>query len=122
MYQLEKYKGTGTRHTCPNCNARREFARYIDDNGDYLAETVGKCNRDSKCGFHFTPKMFFAENPSFLKMNKTGFKARQKARRVERPKPAEVAPISFDVIQPVFLEATLGSYEENTFVQFLLTL
>jgi hypothetical protein len=124
MYQLEKYKGMGTRHICPNCGARREFARYIDDNGDYLADDVGKCNRDSKCGYHFTPKMFFAENPSFLKMNKGGFKAHRNARRVERPRVEEIKLRNprFDLIQPVYLEATLGSYEENTFVQFLLTL
>lgn len=122
MYQLEKYKGIRTRHICPNCNARREFTRYVDDEGNYLADDVGKCNRDSKCGFHYTPKQFFADNPSFLKLNKNGFRANRKAQRVERPQRVESAPKPFDVIETVYLETTLGSYEENTFVQFLLNL
>jgi len=64
IFTLEKYHGTASRHTCPNCSARREFSRYIDANGKYLANEVGKCNRESKCNYHLTPKEYFLLNPA----------------------------------------------------------
>jgi hypothetical protein len=36
----------------------------VDENGDYLNEAVGRCNHESSCGYHYTPKQFFADNPS----------------------------------------------------------
>ena len=30
-YELEPYKGQTSRHTCPNCNKKKSFARYIDE-------------------------------------------------------------------------------------------
>lgn len=32
-YTLQKYKGTATRHTCPNCGDRRSFTYYVDESG-----------------------------------------------------------------------------------------
>lgn len=63
MFELEKYKGTVSRHTCPACNSKRSFTRYVNENGEYLGECVGRCNRESKCGYHLTPKQFFTNNP-----------------------------------------------------------
>jgi rubredoxin len=61
---LEKYKGLGSRHTCPACGAKKVFVRYVDtETGRYLADHVGRCNRESNCGYHFKPKDYFAENP-----------------------------------------------------------
>ncbi len=59
-FQLETYTGRKSRHTCPNCN-KREFTRYVDANGNYLADEVGRCNREIECGYHYTPKHFFDE-------------------------------------------------------------
>ncbi len=28
--------------------------------GNYIDENVGRCNRENKCGYHFTPKAFFS--------------------------------------------------------------
>ena len=38
---------------------------YIDteNNNQYLSERVGKCNRLDKCGYHYTPREYFADNP-----------------------------------------------------------
>ena len=37
---------------------------YIDteNNNQYLSDNVGKCNRLDKCGYHYTPKQYFADN------------------------------------------------------------
>lgn len=63
-YQLEKYKGMNTRFICPNCKSNRKtFVRYIDiEKGEYLSENVGRCNRESECGYHYKPKMYFEDN------------------------------------------------------------
>ena len=41
------------------------FTRYIDteNNNQYINDNVGKCNRLDKCGYHYTPKQYFADNP-----------------------------------------------------------
>jgi hypothetical protein len=64
-YQLEKYRGRGTRHVCPQCHRKRAFTRYIDthNNNIYISENVGKCNRIDKCGYHYTPKQYYTDNP-----------------------------------------------------------
>ena len=64
-YQLEKYRGRATRHVCPQCGRKHVFTRYIDthNNNMYINDKVGKCNRLDKCGYHYTPRMYFEDNP-----------------------------------------------------------
>ncbi len=58
-FSLEKYNGSKTRFHCPNCG-KKEFVRYVDlENGKYLADSVGRCNRIEQCGYHFKPKQYF---------------------------------------------------------------
>jgi len=62
---LQKYKGKTTRHTCPECGAKESFTLYVDGNTHQpINKRVGKCNRESKCGYHYTPKQFFLDNPN----------------------------------------------------------
>lgn len=61
-YQLEKYNGRNSRHECPNCHDKHSFAYYVDESGNILDRTVGRCNHESACGYHYTPKQFFADN------------------------------------------------------------
>ena len=62
-YSLQKYKGTATRHTCPNCGDRHSFAYYVDEQDTPLHPSVGRCNHESGCGYHYTPKQYFQEHP-----------------------------------------------------------
>ena len=64
-YQLERYRGRSSRYTCPQCGRKYTFTRYIDteNNNQYISDNVGKCNRLDKCGYHYTPKQYFADNP-----------------------------------------------------------
>ncbi len=64
--ELEKYKGQSTRYTCPKCGRKHSFTRYIDtETNIYIDEKVGICNRAINCGYHYTPKQFFENNPSY---------------------------------------------------------
>ncbi len=62
-YSLQKYAGPSSRYTCPNCGGAHKFTRYVDEEGNILAENVGRCDRESSCGYHYTPKQFFQDHP-----------------------------------------------------------
>jgi hypothetical protein len=125
MVQLEKYRGTKSRHTCPACNSKGVFVRYKDERGEYISFDVGRCNRESKCGYEYKPKQFFADNPS-LKSAKTKKRgtpnyafAVKNGSQVEYKRAAATKP---DYITPEHLAPTIGHYDKNSFVQFLLNL
>ena len=52
-------------NSLPQCGRKHTFTRYIDteNNNQYLSERVGKSHRLDKCGYHYTPKQYFADNP-----------------------------------------------------------
>lgn len=63
-YILEPYKGRSTRHHCPACKQSQVFARYIDtETGQPLHHAVGRCNREDRCAYHYTPSQYFQDNP-----------------------------------------------------------
>ena len=64
-YQLERYIGRSSRYVCPQCGRKYVFTRYVDthNNNTYLSDNVGKCNRLDKCGYHYTPRQYFEDNP-----------------------------------------------------------
>lgn len=63
-YSLQKYAGRNTRHTCPQCGKPHCFSFYVDAQGNVLGETVGRCDHESSCGYHKTPKQYFEEHPA----------------------------------------------------------
>ncbi len=62
---LQPYKTKASRFYCPQCqDSRRTFKRYIDlETNAYLADHVGRCDRQDNCGYHYTPRQYFADNP-----------------------------------------------------------
>lgn len=72
-YSLQKYKGTATRHTCPKCGDRHSFVYYVDENNVPLHPSVGRCNHESGCGYHYTPKEYFQEHPEHRTTNDFSF-------------------------------------------------
>jgi hypothetical protein len=128
---LEKYHGTRSRHTCPACNSKGVFVRYQDERGEYISFDVGRCNRESKCGYHYKPKQYFADNPSGSKFTKVRAANWQQItnQNVTRALQNQTTTIvvekqtaSFDFIAPEHLKKTLGNYDQNAFVQFLFDL
>ncbi len=77
-YELERYKGMRSRYECPVCHHKGVFVRYIDtETGLYLSPEVGRCNREDKCGYHYTPKQYFDSHPT----------ERPEANIIRHPKP-----------------------------------
>ena len=70
-FHLEKYR-PGNRYECPNCGRKRCFSRYVDEQGEItFPERVGRCNHESSCGYHYSPKDFFRDNPDKRPMRET---------------------------------------------------
>jgi hypothetical protein len=62
MNFLQPYKGKTTRHTCPACQTKHSFTLYLNGNThEPINSKVGKCNREIKCGYHYTPKQYYAD-------------------------------------------------------------
>ena len=114
-YILEPYKGMNTRYRCPSCQQRdKTFSLYIDtETGEQIHPTVGRCNRESKCGHHYTPKQYFQDN------NISFDTPQPKAYKPRSIKP-QSKPFSFIPVE-VF-KASLKGHEANHFVKFLIDL
>ena len=55
------------KHICPNCG-KKTFVRYVDsETGAYLGDLVGKCDREDKCGYHYSPAMYFKDHPEAVR-------------------------------------------------------
>ena len=66
-YQLESKKLTGhqpQKLSCPHCGKRKCFVRYVDtkNNFSYVADTVGKCDHQHSCGYHYKPSDYYRDN------------------------------------------------------------
>jgi C4-type Zn-finger protein len=68
-FHLQKYR-PGSKTTCPSCGKSRCFVRYIDEQGSIsFPGNVGKCDHENSCGYHYTPKEYFKDNPDVLEMD-----------------------------------------------------
>lgn len=111
-FHLEKYR-LGNRYTCPNCERKRCFTRYIDDEGEVsFPDNVGKCDHEHSCGYHYTPKDYFREHPDFLSKDKLPYPTRRNI----QPKVVE-KPISY--IANAIMERSLSHYGINPLYQYL---
>jgi len=105
-YTLEPYKGPSSRYTCPACGHKRQLVRYIDTTtGQHLGDDVGRCNRESQCGYHLKPKDIMLPQPE---------KPMPFVHRFSRP-----VSKRFSTIQQDVLDDSLRDYDNNHFVQFL---
>lgn len=63
-FHLQKYK-TGSKLACPHCKKIRCFVRYVDEEGKITFPSyVGRCDHENSCGYHYTPKDYFHDNPN----------------------------------------------------------
>jgi hypothetical protein len=112
-YTLEPYNGMKTRYNCPNCNKKGVFTKYIDnETSEHLDDTVGKCNRIVKCGYHYKPKQYFQNNN--ISFDNT------KISNYIEPKPKQKAKTSFIRIE--VMEKSKSSKQPNFFIDYLASL
>lgn len=62
-FHLQKYR-PGSKTACPECGRKSCFTRYIDEEAQVsFPACVGKCDHINSCGYHYTPKEYFRDNP-----------------------------------------------------------
>lgn len=110
-YSLEKYSGTKSKYRCPKCEDKKSFSLYIDnETGEPLNEKVGRCDHESSCTYHYPPRQYFQDIGGFDWYYK----------QIHNYKPPPRKPIS--CFPKKYLVETGSNYENNNFVQFLLTI
>ena len=63
-FHLQKYR-PGSKTVCPECGRKACFTRYIDEAGEIsFPDSVGMCDHINSCGYHYTPKEYFRDNPA----------------------------------------------------------
>jgi len=102
-YSLEK---GSKKFTCPSCEAKKRFRRYIDNQtGQYLGDDIGMCDRINECGYHKPPRKTRKKIISHSIYQKI------------KPKKKKISFIPPDVFKN-----TLIPYHQNNFITGLLKL
>lgn len=106
-----------TRYHCPSCQQRdKTFSLYIDtETGEHIHPSVGRCNRESNCGYHYTPKQYFQDN-------KISFDTPQPKAYKPRPVTPQPKPVSFIPVEVFKASLNPTAFEVNHFVKFLIDL
>lgn len=99
-----------TRYHCPACRHRsKTFSRYIAaTTGRHIAPEVGRCSRESNCGYHYTPRQYFAANGI------------TNPPQPYMPRTEVIKHTSY--IPPHIFKASLAAYNSNCFTQYLTSL
>ena len=103
---------TALKFLCPICHKKR-MVKYKDLETDrYLPDYVGRCDRQTSCGYHYTPKQLFQDKPQLKQeYEKTAFN-----RLLFKPTEVTVTP---DFIAPALVNQSMKKYEANSFINFL---
>lgn len=115
-FTLQPYKTAKSRYRCPQCNHRgNTFVRYINtQTGQHLADYVGRCGREDKCGYHLKPGEYFKSVDS-----------RWPIVNSSQPRTMDYRPSTMDYpptyIHPEIVNASFTNYHENNLVQYLIT-
>lgn len=103
-YKLDRSVPTKL-HYCPQCG-KKELKRYVDtETNEYLPSQVGRCNREEKCGYHFTAKEYFESKGQT-------FKNHQEITIPSLPPETTYLPEKL-------LKQSLKKYGDNFFVKYL---
>lgn len=114
-FHLEKYRH-GSKIDCPNCGRRRCFVRYIDEYGTvHFPSSVGKCDHAQSCGYHYTPREYFRDNPEAMPDNDRSIECIF-CQSVIHTRPAPVEP---SCIPEKIVCASLSHYDKNPLYRYL---
>lgn len=132
-FHLQKYR-PGSKTTCPECGRKRCFTRYVDECGEIeFPEYVGICDHINSCGYHFSPKQYFADHPqdwkcklsrhSSLHQQSDQYFQRAQSLLLDR-NPIRKFPSQSTLTLPSFIdkeimEKSLGYYEINPLYKYL---
>jgi len=95
---------------CPECGHMTGVPYVDNETGETMPFLVSRCDRENKCGYHYTPKHYFADNGK------------------EQTKPfiekIEIQPVKIDFLplDYIYHNAHHKYHKQNNFFQFLVSL
>ncbi|RCW38364.1 DUF6371 domain-containing protein [Marinilabilia salmonicolor] len=96
---------------CPACQKKR-FVRYYDsEKRQYLPENVGRCDREVKCGYHYSAGDYFKDQ---YKVGKDIYHKSVLTKPSNAGRPIETSFISCETFRK-----SLIHYDKNHFISFL---
>lgn len=116
-YRFHLQRGTAAnKSNCPACHGKRCFRKYVDEEDKvHFPDDVGRCDHENHCGYHYTPKQFFADHPDFKPENDdNGYIYNNVS--VHQTKPE---PISPSFVDASIMQRTLTAYNTNHLFTFL---
>lgn len=112
-FHLQRYS-YGSKISCPKCGKNRCFVRYVDEDGIVrFPDTVGKCDHENSCGYHYTPREYFHDNPNILQ---TG---QQEFTKQYRPVVKISTPVLPTFISLEIVEKSLTDYNRNPLYRYM---
>ena len=114
-FHLQKYS-LGSKIACPSCERPRCFVKYVDKEGVVsFSNEVGKCDHEISCGYHYTPRDFFRDNPN------ANIKEERSSDYVQPVKSTHekeiIVPPSFIPLE--YFNASLAHFEKNPLYKYL---
>lgn len=114
-FHLQKYS-LGSKIACPSCERPRCFVKYVDEEGVVsFPNEVGKCDHEISCGYHYTPRDFFRDNPN------ANIKEERSSDYVQPVKSTHekeiIVPPSFIPLE--YFNASLAHFEKNPLYKYL---
>ncbi|HEX7413064.1 MAG TPA: DUF6371 domain-containing protein [Bacteroidia bacterium] len=118
-YILEPYKGMSTRYQCPACkHTTKTFTHYIDtQTSEHINTNVGRCSRESNCGYHYTPKQYFEDNKHLNTQHTFSKPYTVIPQKTLAPELKQTSFIPVDVFKD-----SLKNLENNCFANYLVSL
>ena len=112
-FHLEKYR-PGSKKRCPKCGYKACFVRYVDDQNQVaFPDYVGRCDHEHSCGYHYTPKEYFRDNPNMAET------ITNEAKPFITPKPSIPKVTQSSFIDKTIMEQTLCHYDINPLYTYL---
>lgn len=122
-FHLQRYK-TGCKVTCPKCGMKSCFTRYVDEKAQVLfPDNVGRCDHINSCGYHYTPKECFQDNPAIKEMlveqEKNGNNIPTAVAPTAKPLPNSVPKASH--LPSDWVEQSMRRFDINPLYRYLTT-
>ena len=118
-FHLQKYR-PGSKTVCPECGRKSCFTHYIDEEGEIaFPDHVGICDHINSCGYHYTPKEYFRDNPTVKeKLNEQERNGGTPivAKALAKPQPEQKPQISF--LHSDWVEQSMRRYDINPLYRY----
>ena len=118
-FHLQKYR-PGSKTACPECGRKSCFTRYIDEAEEIsFPDSVGMCDHIKSCGYHYSPKEYFRDNPAVKeKLNEQERSGGTPivAKALAKPLPERKPQISF--LPSDWVEQSMRRYDINPLYRY----